>query len=108
MIEAERRAYADRAEHLGDPDFWKVPVDTLISEAYLSKRMQDYQPEKAGSSSTVKAGLIQQSEETTHLSVIDAQGILVAVTTTLNGGYGSRTVVGGAGFYLTMKWMISA
>lgn len=100
MIEAERRAYADRAEHLGDPDFWKVPVDTLISEAYLSKRMQDYQPEKAGSSSTVKAGLIQQSEETTHLSVIDAQGILVAVTTTLNGGYGSRTVVGGAGFLL--------
>lgn len=100
MIEAERRAYADRAEHLGDPDFWKVPVDTLISEAYLAKRMQDYHPEKAGVSAEVKAGIISQSEETTHLSVIDAQGNLVAVTTTLNGGYGSRTVVGGAGFLL--------
>jgi gamma-glutamyltranspeptidase / glutathione hydrolase len=100
MIEAERRAYADRAEHLGDPDFWKVPVDTLISDSYLSKRMQDYHPEKAGNSAQTKAGLIQQSEETTHLSVIDALGNLVAVTTTLNGGYGSRTVVGGAGFLL--------
>ncbi|MFZ6022996.1 MAG: gamma-glutamyltransferase [Bacteroidota bacterium] len=100
MIEAERRAYADRAEHLGDPDFWKVPVDTLISHTYLSKRMQDYHPEKAGNSIQIKAGLIQESEETTHLSVIDAQGNLVAVTTTLNGGYGSRTVVGGAGFLL--------
>ncbi len=100
MIEAERRAYADRAEHLGDPDFWRVPVDTLISETYLAKRMLDYHPEKAGNSSQVKAGFIQQSEETTHLSVIDALGNLVAVTTTLNGGYGSRTVVGGAGFLL--------
>lgn len=100
MIEVERRAYADRAEHLGDPDFWKVPVDSLISDHYLAKRMQDYHPEKAGNSSQTKAGLIQQSEETTHLSVIDALGNLVAVTTTLNGGYGSRTVVGGAGFLL--------
>ncbi len=100
MVEAERRAYADRAEHLGDPDFWKVPVDTLLSEAYLSKRMLDYQPDKAGISSQIKAGAIAQSEETTHLSIIDAQGNLVSVTTTLNGGYGSRTVVGGAGFLL--------
>lgn len=100
MIEAERRAYADRAEHLGDPDFWKVPIDTLLSDAYLTKRMQDYDPEKAGNSSGIKAGMIQESEETTHLSVIDAQGNLVAVTTTLNGGYGSRTVVGGAGFIM--------
>nr|WP_294992609.1 gamma-glutamyltransferase [uncultured Sediminibacterium sp.] len=100
MIEAERRAYADRAEHLGDPDFWDVPVDSLISEHYLTQRMADYNPDKAGNSAQVKAGLIQQSEETTHLSIIDAQGNLVAITTTLNGGYGSRTVVGGAGFFL--------
>ncbi len=100
MIEAERRAYADRAEHLGDPDFWKVPVKTLISDAYLAERMSDYQPDKAGASSHVKAGTIKESEETTHLSVIDSDGNLVAITTTLNGGYGSKTVVGGAGFLL--------
>ncbi len=100
MIEAERRAYADRAEHMGDPDFWKVPVDTLISEAYLTERMKDYDPSKASISTQIKAGNITVSEETTHLSVIDAAGNLVAVTTTLNDGYGCKTVVGGAGFLL--------
>ncbi len=100
MIEAERRAYADRAEHMGDPDFWKVPVDTLISDAYLTERMKDYDPSKAGISTQIKAGNIKVSEETTHLSVIDAAGNLVAVTTTLNDGYGCKTVVGGAGFLL--------
>jgi gamma-glutamyltranspeptidase/glutathione hydrolase len=100
MIEAERRAYADRAEHLGDPDFYKVPVKTMLSDAYLAQRMNDYVPDKAGMSSAVKPGMIKESEETTHLSVVDAAGNMVAVTTTLNGGYGSRTVVGGAGFLL--------
>lgn len=100
MIEAERRAYADRAEFMGDPDFYKVPVKILISDAYIQQRMSDYTPEKAGSSSTVKAGQIKESEETTHLSVMDAAGNMVAVTTTLNNGYGNRTVVGGAGFLL--------
>jgi gamma-glutamyltranspeptidase/glutathione hydrolase len=100
MIEAERRAYADRAEHMGDPDFYKVPVKTLMSEAYALQRMNDYNPDKAGVSSTVKAGMIKESEETTHLSVMDAAGNMVSVTTTLNGGYGSRTVVGGAGFLM--------
>lgn len=100
MIEAERRAYADRAEHMGDPDFWKVPVKTLMSEAYLTQRMSDYHTDKAGISQEVKAGIAKESEETTHLSIVDAQGNMVAVTTTLNGGYGSRTVVGGAGFLL--------
>lgn len=100
MIEAERRAYADRAEFMGDPDFYKVPVKTLISDAYIEQRMNDYTPDKAGSSSTVKAGQIKESEETTHLSVMDEAGNMVAVTTTLNNGYGSRTVVGGAGFLL--------
>jgi gamma-glutamyltranspeptidase/glutathione hydrolase len=100
MIEAERRAYADRAEHLGDPDFYKVPLKTMMSEAYLTQRMSDYAPDKAGVSSNIKAGAIKESEETTHLSVVDAAGNMVAVTTTLNGGYGSHTIVGGAGFLL--------
>lgn len=100
MIEAERRAYADRAEFMGDPDFFKVPVKTLMSDAYLTKRMSDYTPEKAGVSTDIKSGTIKESEETTHLSIIDAQGNMVAVTTTLNNSYGCRTVVGGAGFLL--------
>jgi gamma-glutamyltranspeptidase/glutathione hydrolase len=100
MIEAERRAYADRAEHLGDPDFWKVPVKTMLSKKYLDERMKDYDSTRATVSSNIKAGIIHESEETTHLSIMDAEGNMVAVTTTLNGGYGSRTVVGGAGFLL--------
>ena len=100
MTEVERRAYADRAEFLGDPDFVKVPVKTMVSASYLKERMKDYEPGKAGSSKTTLAGMIKESEETTHLSVIDNEGNAVSVTTTLNGGYGSRTVVGGAGFLL--------
>ncbi|HEY0679333.1 MAG TPA: gamma-glutamyltransferase [Chitinophagaceae bacterium] len=101
MTEVERRAYADRAKYLGDVDFYKVPVKSLTSESYLKERMKDYVPEKAGNSKNVQAGIVQQeSEETTHLSVYDKSGNAVAVTTTLNGGYGSRTVVGGAGFLL--------
>jgi gamma-glutamyltranspeptidase / glutathione hydrolase len=101
LVEAERRAYADRAEHLGDADFYPVPVKTLTSEAYAQKRMMDFKPGMAGKSSEVAAGVIaKESEETTHLSIYDAWGNMVAVTTTLNGGYGSRTVVGGAGFLL--------
>lgn len=100
MTEIERRAYADRAEFLGDVDFYKVPVDVLTSDAYVKERMKDYDPSKAGSSQAVKAGIIPESEQTTHLSVYDKEGNAVAVTTTLNAGYGSKTVVGGAGFLL--------
>lgn len=100
MIEAERRAYADRAQFLGDVDFIKVPVKTLVSQAYLDARMSDVAPGKAGSSSAVQAGNIAESDETTHLSIIDQWGNAVAVTTTLNGNYGSCTVVGGAGFFM--------
>jgi len=100
MIEAERRAYADRAQHMGDPDYWKVPQKTLMSETYLAERMKDYDPNHASKSVDIKAGLIHESDETTHISIIDADGNMVAVTTTLNGGFGSRTVVGGAGFLL--------
>lgn len=100
ITEAERRAYADRAEYLGDADFINVPVATLTNSEYLKQRMKDYIPGKAGSSQQIKAGAIKESEETTHLSIVDKWGNMVAVTTTLNGGYGSRTVVGGAGFFL--------
>lgn len=101
ITEIERRAYADRAEFMGDADFVKVPVKTLVSDAYLKERMKTYEAGKAGKSSVIRAGDIQaESEETTHLSVADQWGNAVSVTTTLNGGYGSRTVVGGAGFLL--------
>lgn len=100
MIEVERRAYADRAEYLGDTDYVKVPVKKLVSDGYLDSRMSDYAPMKAGSSDLTKPGTFPESEETTHLSVLDEEGNAVSVTTTLNGGYGSKTVVGGAGFLL--------
>ena len=100
LSEAERRAFADRAQYLGDADFVTVPVKTLISTAYRTERLKDYTPDKAGHSDVVKAGTIKESEETTHLSILDKEGDAVSVTTTLNGGYGSRTVVAGAGFIL--------
>ncbi|MBD0331630.1 MAG: gamma-glutamyltransferase, partial [Chitinophagaceae bacterium] len=102
MIEVERRAYADRSEYMGDADFFKVPIDQITSVAYLKNRMKDYSPEKAGSSEITKPGKLpfKESEETTHLSIIDAKGNAVAVTTTLNNSYGSKVVIGGAGFFM--------
>jgi gamma-glutamyltranspeptidase/glutathione hydrolase len=102
MVEAERRAYADRAEYMGDADFYKVPEKQLVDSSYLRQRMKDYQPGIAGSSQVTKPGLlmVKESEQTTHLSVIDKEGNAVSVTTTLNNSFGSKTVVGGAGFLL--------
>ncbi len=102
MVEAERRAFADRAEFMGDADFYKVPVAALTDKKYLNNRMSDFVVGKAGSSEMIKpvSVPITESEETTHLSVIDKEGNAVAVTTTLNNSYGSRTVVGGAGFLM--------
>ena len=100
MIEAQRRAYADRAEHMGDPDYWKVPTSTLTSNGYAQERMKDYQPGVAGNSKMIQAGVVKESEETTHFSVIDEAGNMVSVTTTLNDTYGNKTIVGGAGFLL--------
>lgn len=102
MIEAERRAYADRAEYMGDADYFKVPVAKLSNEQYLRNRMSDYTPGKASLSLNIQPGYgpASESEETTHLSIIDKEGNAVAVTTTLNGSYGSLTVVGGAGFFM--------
>ena len=100
ITEVERRAYADRAEYLGDPDFIKVPVSTLVSDAYLKSRMADYDSTHASVSANIKPGLIKESDQTTHLSIIDKDGNCVSLTTTLNGSYGSKSVVAGAGFIL--------
>ncbi len=99
IVEVERRAYADRTDYMGDPDFVDVPVAQLLDDDYLKNRMKDFVPGKAGSSTITQPGL-KESEETTHLSVLDKDGNAVAVTTTLNGGYGSHVVVDGAGFFL--------
>lgn len=99
-IEACRRAFADRANYLGDPDFVSVPVAKLLSPSYLKARAASIHPYQASNSETVAAGSFAESEETTHISILDSAGNAVAVTTTLNDSYGSRTVVGGAGFLL--------
>uniref|UniRef100_UPI004047FA2B gamma-glutamyltransferase n=1 Tax=Roseivirga sp. TaxID=1964215 RepID=UPI004047FA2B len=102
IIEAERRVYADRAAHLGDPDFFDVPSNGLLDKEYLSARMRNFDATKAILSSDINAGqpAPNESMETTHLSVIDEMGNAVSVTTTLNGGMGSKVFVGGAGFLL--------
>jgi gamma-glutamyltranspeptidase/glutathione hydrolase len=102
MIEAERRVYADRAKFLGDPDFVKVPVAQLTSPDYLKTRWTDFSFAKATDSKNVKGGIIPgyESMETTHFSIVDGAGNAVSITTTLNGGFGSRVVVGGGGFFM--------
>ena len=103
MAEAERRVYADRAEYLGDSDFYPVPIDSLLDENYLSRRMQDFSMDSASVSTGIEAGdyrLLLESFETTHTSVIDAAGNAVSLTTTLNGNFGSKVIVDGAGFFL--------
>ncbi|RYY95347.1 MAG: gamma-glutamyltransferase [Chitinophagaceae bacterium] len=102
MTEVERRAYADRAQFMGDADFYPVPQQGLLDTNYLRARMRDYVPGKAGNSVSTGPGSPARkvSEQTTHLSVIDAAGNAVSVTTTLNNAYGSKTLIGGAGFLL--------
>ncbi|MFB5946197.1 gamma-glutamyltransferase [Albibacterium profundi] len=103
MIEAERRVYADRSEHLGDPDFYNVPGDQLINIKYNAIRMSDMNFNQATPSSSIQAGSVStpvESEETTHFSIVDKEGNAVSLTTTLNGSYGSQVVVSGAGFLL--------
>ncbi|ACU05922.1 gamma-glutamyltransferase [Pedobacter heparinus] len=102
MVEAERRVYADRATHLGDPDFFKVPQKQLIDPAYIKSRMSNFNWAQASLSSDIKAGVfnVPEHEETTHFSIVDRDGNAVSLTTTLNGSYGSAVVVKGAGFLL--------
>ncbi|TAE36590.1 MAG: gamma-glutamyltransferase [Runella slithyformis] len=102
MIEAERRVYADRAKFLGDPDFVKVPVQELTDPNYLKERWRSFDFAKATDSKTLQGGTIAgyESTETTHFSIVDKEGNASSVTTTLNGGYGSKVVVAGAGFLM--------
>lgn len=103
MTEMERRVYADRAEHLGDPDFWKVPTEELLDDAYLQQRVEQIDMNAATDSETVRALQLDnlvESEETTHYSIVDKDGNAVSVTTTINSGYGSKVFVEGAGFLL--------
>jgi len=100
--EVERRVYADRAIHLGDPDYYEVPTAALIDENYNKKRFSNIKKQKKTASSEVMEGDVApyESPETTHFSVVDPAGNAVALTTTLNGSYGSSVMVKGAGFFL--------
>ncbi|MGI4738847.1 MAG: gamma-glutamyltransferase [Janthinobacterium lividum] len=104
ITEAERRAYADRATYLGDPDFGKVPVAQLLEKNYNKQRASTIRPDgQATPSATITAGPglpRYESDQTTHYDIVDAQGNAVSCTTTLNGAYGSKVVVAGAGFLL--------
>lgn len=102
IVEAERRVYADRATHLGDPDFYKVPQEQLLKPEYQKERMKTMSWDRATPSAELQAGTfnVKESEETTHYSIVDKEGNAVSVTTTLNGAYGSFVVVKGAGFIL--------
>jgi gamma-glutamyltranspeptidase/glutathione hydrolase len=102
MVEAERRAFADRSEYLGDPGFVKMPVDQLVSRKYLLNRMSTFDEKRASPSQEIKPGFPEgyTSEETTHYSVVDAGGNAVAATTTLNNTFGNSIVVDSAGFLL--------
>jgi len=97
-----RRAYADRNEYVGDPDFVKVPIAGLLDRAYLAKLRASIDPARATPSDAVRPGRPAGTEqpETTHYSVVDADGNAVAVTYTLNGGYGNGITVPGLGFLL--------
>ncbi len=101
IIEASRRAYADRSEFLGDPDFVEVPVDSLISQHYVKGRMNDFSFDKATPSVSIAAGkpLGQESTETTHYSIVDARGNAIAATTTLNAAFGSKLYSNDLGFF---------
>ena len=102
MIEAEKRAYADRAEYLGDPDFFDVPLEILTSKKYAKKRFQGFEWDRLSESEQISHGEIKnrESRETTHFSVMGSDGMAVSLTTTLNSPYGNKIVVSGAGFLL--------
>ena len=102
LVEAEKRSYADRSYYLGDPDFIEIPIETLTSDVYLHERIKDFSFEKATPVDSISHGEIvgYESEETTHYSIVDQFGNAVAVTTTLNGGYGSKVYADELGFFL--------
>lgn len=101
MVEAMRRVFADRSEHLGDADFYPVPLDVLISKDFACKMFSDFDKNKATPSSDISPVKINnEGENTTHYSIVDSYGNIVAVTTTINDIYGNKVIVDGAGFFL--------
>lgn len=103
MTEAMRIAYEDRANYMGDADFYPVPTDSLLSKTYLDKRLSEFNYGKAGQSDPYAHSGIRveiESFETTHTSIVDSEGHAASLTTTINSNYGSKVVVGGAGFFL--------
>lgn len=102
MVEAERRVYADRSKYLGDPDFYKVPVDSLLNPVYITARMNNFSWDVATPSASIQPGSFvgYESDQTTHYSIVDGEGNAVSITTTLNDTFGSRIFVQGAGFLL--------
>jgi len=101
MTEAMRRAYADRAEHLGDPDFNEsMPLERLLSKDYAASLRASIDPDKASISDENNFAQVYESEDTTHFSVVDKDGNMVSLTYTLENGYGSRIVAEGAGYLL--------
>ena len=102
IVEAERRAYADRSFYLGDPDFVKIPLKALMADDYLKQRMSNFSFDKATLSSDIKEGKVSYNEstETTHYSIIDSFGNAIAATTTINDGYGSKYYCDELGFFL--------
>jgi gamma-glutamyltranspeptidase/glutathione hydrolase len=102
IVEAERRVYADRSKYLGDPDFYKVPVDSLLRPAYITARMSSFSWDAATPSASIQPGTFvgYESDQTTHYSIVDRDGNAVSITTTLNDTFGSRIFVQGAGFLL--------
>ncbi len=98
VAEMEKRVFADRAEYLGDPDFWKVPVSNLIDPTYVARRAREIDPARPSPTPLVKPGL--EKPQTTHFSIVDRWGNAVSNTYTLNGWFGSGVVVEGAGFLL--------
>jgi gamma-glutamyltranspeptidase/glutathione hydrolase len=102
MVEAERRVYADRSKYLGDPDFFKVPVDSLLNPVYLDSRMKSFSWDAATPSTSIQPGSFvgYESDQTTHYSIVDKDGNAVSITTTLNDSFGSKIFVAGGGFLM--------
>jgi gamma-glutamyltranspeptidase/glutathione hydrolase len=102
MTEAMRRYFADRSEHLGDSDFFKVPTAALLDPKYIAKRRATIDPVRATPSAEIKPAAFtgKESNETTHYTIADSEGNIVCVTYTLNGGYGSKVTAAGLGFLL--------
>ena len=99
LSEVFRRAYADRNYYLGDPDFIDIPVTNLTDKDYLAERISNFMKDTVTPSEVIKPGIWLESDETTHYSIVDQDGNAVSVTTTLNGGYGSKLFHEELGFF---------